>query len=311
MMRMLVVLVAWLGTVVAGTSAQQPPDLVSSVRAATGAGDWARAEQLVAEHRRTNGVTTENILAVSWLGRGAAAERRWVAAEAFARQARTEAATALKGRSVDADRFTPGAVGNAIDVLAQVTVERGARADAVRFLQDQIRTYRGTSIEKRVQKTLNLYTLEGTVAPALDLSDYIGSRPPTLSSFNGQVVLLFFWAHWCADCKAQAPIVLRLHQKYRAKGLALVAPTQRFGYVAAGREAGPAEEKAYIEQVRAEFYPVLAGVPIPLAAANHLRYGVSSTPTLALVDRAGIVRLYNPGRMTEEALDAAIARLIG
>jgi hypothetical protein len=29
------------------------------------------------------------------------------------------------------------------------------------------------------------------------------------------------------------------------------------------------------------------------------------------VDRAGVVRLYNPGRMTEEALDAAIAKLVG
>jgi thiol-disulfide isomerase/thioredoxin len=301
-----------LALLVAGTSlAAQTSDLVAAVRLATGAKDWPRAEQLIAEHRKARGTTTESVLAVSWLGRGAASESRWNDAERFARQARTEAMAALSGRPVDADPFTPGAMGNAIDVLAQVSVERGARSDAVRFLQDQIKAYRGTSIEKRIQKTLNLYTLEGTTAPALDLSEFIGAKPPALSSFKGKVVLLFFWAHWCADCKAQAPIVAALYEKYRHRGLVIVAPTQRFGYVGGGAETTPAEEKRYIEQVRKEYYPVFEGVPIPLVAANHLRYGVSSTPTLALVDRAGIVRVYNPGRMTLEALDAAIQKLVG
>ena len=39
---------------------------------------------------------------------------------------------------------------------------------------------------------------------------------------------------------------------------------------------------------------------------NHTRYGVSTTPTLVLVDRRGIVRLYHPGNMTEEELSAVI-----
>lgn len=286
----------------------QTSDLVTAVRAATGAKDWPRAERLVSEHRAARGVSTESILAVSWLGRGALAERRWADAERYARQARTETQAALGGRSVDSDPFTPGAMGNAIDVLAQVSVERGARSEAVRFVQEQLRVHRGTTIEKRLQKTLNLYTLEGTIAPALDLSEFIGSKPPALSSFKGQVVLLFFWAHWCADCKAQAPILARLSEKYKNQGLVIVAPTQRFGYVAGGAPTTPTEEKTYIEQVRAEYYPVLAGVPMPLATANHLRYGVSSTPTLAIVDRGGIVRLYNPGRMTEEALDAQLQK---
>ena len=286
----------------------QTSDLVTAVRAATGAKDWPRAERLVTEHRGARGTVPENILAVSWLARGAAAERRWADAERFARQARTEGLAARRGRSVDADPFLPGAIGNAIDVLAQVLVERGERIDAVRFLQDEIRTYRGTSIEKRIQKTLNLYTLEGTSAPALDLTEYIGAAPPPLTSFRGKVVLLFFWAHWCPDCKAQAPILATLYDKYRDQGLVIVAPTQRYGYAAAGTPATPAEEKRHIEQVRAEYYPVLAGVPMPLATTNHLRYGVSSTPTFAYIDAKGIVRYYGSSRMSLAQLEKLLEK---
>jgi hypothetical protein len=47
---------------------------------------------------------------------------------------------------------------------------------------------------------------------------------------------------------------------------------------------------------------------MPLSAENFKRYGVSSTPTIVLVDRHGLVRLYHPGRMTEAALRAAILK---
>ena len=50
--------------------------------------------------------------------------------------------------------------------------------------------------------------------------------------------------------------------------------------------------------------------PTPVSAANHQRYGVSSTPTLAILDRSGIIRTYNPGRLTEAELEARIAPLL-
>ena len=167
-----------------------------------------------------------------------------------------------------------------------------------------------TQIEKRIQKNLHLLSLEGKPAPPIDVSEHLGPEPPPLDALKGKVVILFFWAHWCADCKAQAPVLASLIAKYGPQGLTVLAPTQRYGYVAGGQSATANEEAGYIDQVRRTYYGVLAGQSVPLSETNHRRYGVSTTPTLVLVDREGIVRLYHPGRMTEEELDPLIRRLV-
>ena len=46
--------------------------------------------------------------------------------------------------------------------------------------------------------------------------------PLSLAALKGHPVLLFFWAHWCGDCKAEVPILARLMQTYGPKGLVLV-----------------------------------------------------------------------------------------
>ena len=47
-----------------------------------------------------------------------------------------------------------------------------------------------------------------------------------------------------------------------------------------------------------------------MSEENFRRYGASTTPTLVLVDRAGIVRLYHPGAMSYEELRARVASLV-
>jgi thiol-disulfide isomerase/thioredoxin len=204
------------------------------------------------------------------------------------------------------------AVGAAIEVQAQVSANRGARTDAIVFLERELNTYRNTSLSKRIQKNINLLTLEGHPAPALELSESLGAplSGATAQALTGKVVVLFFWAHWCPDCKAEGPILAKLYAKYQSEGLAIVAPTQRFGYVAGGAAAGPDEELAYMREVRDKYYPFLAGVPVPVSVANHQRYGVSSTPTVVILDRRGIVRLYHPGQLTEDELETQLRPLL-
>lgn len=308
----------WLASAVATTAlvagsvghAGQSRTVVAEVRAAIGERNFALGEKLVDAYRSAHGVTPEMLEALSWLGRGALAARQWDKAEAYATQTYDLSLSVLKGRSLDQEPHLPIALGAAIEVLAHVRAERGARTEAVYFLRRELDTYRDTSLHQRIQKNIHLLSLEGKAAPAIDISEHLGARPPTLDSLKGKVVILFFWAHWCADCKIQGPILARLLAKYGQQGMTVLAPTQRYGYVAGGKAAGPDEEVRYIDQVRKASYSFLADQPVPLGEMNHRRYGVSTTPTLVLVDRGGVVRLYHPGRMTEEELEAHVRRLV-
>ena len=295
-----------------GAQAPRPVTLVAEVRAAIAAHDFANAEALIVARKAQQGTTPDVIEAVSWLGRGALADGQGDRAEQYAAEAQRLTLAALGTQSIDSDARLANALGAAIEVQAQVAASRGKRTDAIVMLERELAAYRRSGIAKRIQKNINLLTLEGHQAPALDLSESLGAplSGAALTALEGKVVVLFFWAHWCPDCKAEGPILARLYEKYRTEGLAIVAPTQRFGYVAGGAAAAPDEELRYMLEIRDRYYPFLAGVPVPLSAANHERYGVSSTPTLVILDRQGMVRLYHPGQLSEAELELQLRPLL-
>jgi thiol-disulfide isomerase/thioredoxin len=216
----------------------------------------------------------------------------------------------LHTHKLDSDPWLPMAVGAAIEVHAQVLAARGERGDAVDFLRAQVALFGTSSIGERIEKNLNLLSLEGKPAPALDELEWLGAKPPALGALRGHPVLLFFWAHWCVDCKAEAPILAEIQKLYGPKGLVLIAPTRYYGYVAQGQDAARVVEKRYIETVRRQFYAALGDVPVPLSNANFLKYGASTTPTLVLIDSAGVVRLYHPGNLSGPDLAARIQAVL-
>ena len=69
-------------------------------------------------------------------------------------------------------------------------------------------------------------------------------------------------------------------------------------------------ELSHIEEIRRQYYAGLIDGPSIVSQVNFLTYGVSTTPTVVLTDRAGIVRLYHPGAMKYEELKAAIERAL-
>jgi thiol-disulfide isomerase/thioredoxin len=283
--------------------------IVEDVIAALNRNDFAGADQQVQAYRRSRGVTAELATAISWQARGAMAVKNLDGAATYADQTRQMTLPNLRGPRVDHEQWLY-ALGASIEVQAQVMAARGEAGDAVLFLRGELKTYAGTSLRERIQKNINLLSLEGKPAPALEAAVWFGPKPPSIASLRGKAVLLFFWAHWCPDCKADVPIIASVMKKYGPRGLALIGPTRYYGYVANGNDATPPVEKPYIEQIRRQFYAPLGDMPAPLSNANFARYGASSTPTLVLVDRKGIVRWYHPGAATERELSVQIERAL-
>ena len=290
----------------------QSRSLVSEMSDLAWAEEVDRA-QATLEARRADSEqpTPEWLAAVSWMARGAGFAERWDLAERYASEAYEGSLALLKERTLDAERFLPTALGAGIEVLGRTYDAQGDRARAVNFLSAARREYAGTSIETRIQKNFLLLSLEGKRFPALEVDHYLGSPPPTPDDLRGKVVLFYFWAHWCPDCKRQEPVLRDLYEEYHDQGLVIVGPTQLYGYISRGAAATPEEELAYLNGDYAAQFPIPAWMGVPISTNNFLNFGVSTTPTLVLVDRDGIVQRYNPGDLSHEELVALIEPLLG
>ena len=209
--------------------------------------------------------------------------------------------SALKQRPLDKEPKLPLALGASIEVQAQAMSAQGSRSEAVAYLQGELKAFRTTSIRARIQKNIHLLSLEGKPAPALNMAKSLGPAP---GARTGKPVLLFFWAHWCSDCRNDAPIVAKLQKQF--PNLVIIGPTQHYGYIEGGADATLAQENAYIEQVRKQLFSTFA---VPVNEENFKNYGASTTPTFVLSDKRGTVRMYHPGAMTYEELSKAVSAL--
>jgi thiol-disulfide isomerase/thioredoxin len=284
--------------------------VVDTVRSYLAQHNFDAAERQVRDYRTHAGVTPELAEAVSWIARGQLDAKNYPRADAYAVETRKLSESLLQKRKLDAEPLLPIALGASIEVHAQALAAQGARSEAVAFLRDQSKLFAGTSIVERISKNLNLLSLEGKPAPELDEGEWLGSKPQSLASLRGHPVLLFFWAHWCSDCRGEAPLIADLQRVYSPKGLVVIGPTKLFGYAVNGEDATPAVEKPYIDKIRLQFYGMLPKMAAPLSAANFQAYGASTVPTIVLVDSAGIVRLYHPGVMPESELAARIQAVL-
>jgi peroxiredoxin len=130
----------------------------------------------------------------------------------------------------------------------------------------------------------------------LDLLDGV---PWSLQAQRGRVVLISFWATWCAPCVAELAAIARLSPTLEAQGLSVLALS-----------VDKADERAAVVEFSRKHE-----LPFPVAHAPDLgaRFGVEALPTLRLVGRDGSVhyaaRGYSPSSFEEltRRITAALA----
>lgn len=114
----------------------------------------------------------------------------------------------------------------------------------------------------------------GTAAPDFTLQD--SQNTVTLSQFHGQVVVLNFWATWCAPCVEEIPSLVEMQRRMKAKGVTVLAVSV------------DVDEGAYKQFVK-DHNVNLMTVRDPSGKSNGL-YGTFKFPETYVIDRNGVMR---------------------
>jgi cytochrome c biogenesis protein CcmG/thiol:disulfide interchange protein DsbE len=114
----------------------------------------------------------------------------------------------------------------------------------------------------------------GTAAPDFTVQD--ADRTVTLRDLHGKVVVLNFWATWCAPCVEEMPSLVQLQQRFKDKGLSVVGVSIDVD--------GDAYRK-FLKDYKIDFVTVRD----PDQKTSSL-YGTFKWPETYIIDRDGIVR---------------------
>jgi thiol-disulfide isomerase/thioredoxin len=116
--------------------------------------------------------------------------------------------------------------------------------------------------------------LAGKPAPELVLRDILGN-PITLADYRGKTVLLDFWTTWCPPCRADAPALDKLYNKYGDRDLMIVG-------------ISVSEDRAVVEKYLVS-HP--HNFPIVLTTENDMpaAYQLDALPTYIVIGRDGLV----------------------
>lgn len=135
----------------------------------------------------------------------------------------------------------------------------------------------------------------GNLAPDFTVSD-INGKKLSLSEFKGKVVLLDFWATWCAPCRAEIPHFVEMQEKYGPQGFQVVG-------ISMDDDAKPVREFAREYKMN---YPIAVGDD-KLAESFG---GVLGLPVNFIIDREGRIVKKFLGATEVSTFDEEVADLL-
>lgn len=109
----------------------------------------------------------------------------------------------------------------------------------------------------------------------------MGGKNLKLSEYRGQVVMLNFWASWCAPCRQEMPLLEDLYKKYKPLGFTLLGVNV---------EQDSSKASTLLRNIKVSF-------PILFDNENKVskQYNVSAMPTTVIIDRDGNLRYLHQG----------------
>jgi cytochrome c biogenesis protein CcmG, thiol:disulfide interchange protein DsbE len=138
--------------------------------------------------------------------------------------------------------------------------------------------------------------LLGHRAPDFSLPTLDGPSFIRLSDLRGQVVVVNFWASWCAACREEHPNLLAAWERYRDKGVVLIGVDYQDSKTAALR---------FMREMGGD-WPTVEDAD----GRTALSYGVYGVPETFFIGRDGVVRYKQIGASSYELLTDRIQGLL-
>ena len=129
---------------------------------------------------------------------------------------------------------------------------------------------------------------------ASDFIDHQGHRQ-AVSQWRGKILVVNFWATWCAPCREEMPDFSRLQEKYSDRGV------QFLGVAIESRE----KIAVYADRSTVS-YPLLAGGHDAVELSRSLGNGVGGIPYTLVLGKSGEPLLSHTGRLPAAKLDALL-----
>lgn len=136
-----------------------------------------------------------------------------------------------------------------------------------------------------------------SVMLAADIPDLEG-KLQSLKQWQGKVVVINFWATWCAPCREEIPILIRIQEKYRSRGLQFVGLAIDH----------PDKVRPYAAELGMNF-PVLIGGIDAIEVTRQLGNRAGVLPFTVILDRNGKIAATEVGAAKESKLEALLSSL--
>lgn len=207
---------------------------------------------------------------------------------------------------------------SATDKIIMLLMDNGRKTEALALFEktkdsaDKLFRNAGavSELKRLFRKREGQYRVMMEKAPELTIDIWLSDTGLKLSDFQGKVVLIDFWATWCAPCIGAFPTLTRWQQDFRGQGFQIIGVTRYYGTVYGLPADEPGEIRFLRNFVKAQRLPY--EIAVAKNSDNHIFYGANTLPTAVLIDRKGVVRYITAGANStrDEETEKMIEKLL-